>query len=219
MSSSDTFTYEEFLAAQRRMKRRRIIAIVWAVVIVLGLSMIITANCLQGSGQGYQSMGSFAVDSAGRLYVGFDEDILVYEDGEFLYEFTGLPELKNITPANLLFTIEDDLLLLSTGTQTHTVDLQGSILSTADEGSDKVVPDDVFTAANGDVYVRENILGRSEIIKNGSERVFQMPMMTFVIRTLWMAAFGFIFAGTTGLVCTLGPATFLGGRQIISRAG
>ena len=65
MDRSDTFTYEDFKAAQRKLKLRRIAAILWAAVIVLGITMIVVANCLQAGGQGYQSMGSFAVDSQG----------------------------------------------------------------------------------------------------------------------------------------------------------
>lgn len=207
-------TYEEFKAAQRRAKFRKIASIVCGVILAVGVVMSAVANYMLSSGQGYQSMGSFAVDSSGLLYVGFDSDILVYSDGQLLYEYTAFPGLEAVAQEDILFTItEEDELILSTGGQDYTLDLQGNVLHSESSAGGAIGPEYSYIAANGDVYTRENILGRSTIVKNGTDTVFRMPMETFIIRSLWLTSFGIIFAGTIALMCILVPGGLLPTRR------
>lgn len=213
MKNTDTLTYQEFLTAQRRQKLRKIGMIICVAVMLVGVIMAGIANFAEG----YLTMGSFAVDSQGLLYVAFDEDILVYREGQLLYEYTEFPGMADVNTQDSVFTIsEQDELILLAGSQSYTLDLQGNVLAVEPITSSPIGPEYTFTAANGDVYTRENILGRSTLVKNGTETVFQMPMETFVLRTVWLVSFGILFAGSVILIGLLVSGT---GSMRLGKAG
>ena len=135
----------------------------------------------------------FAVDNSDYLYVGTAKQICVYEDRNVINT------ISPHTSRSYVFTInEEGNILLSTSTKIYTMELNGNILSTEDDHGADVYNQisyhkRMFISANGDTYRLTNILGRTQILKNDSEVVFQMDVLSYIVKLLLSCSFISVF--------------------------
>lgn len=170
-------------------KVKRMLAIFSAILSCIVLCCLI----LLFSGVVNISVSGFAVDSSNRLYVGTAKQIHVYEGSRMVNSIS-----PHTSRAYAFTIIEDENILLSTSTTVYVMDLNGNILSTADDhGAD--VYNQIsyhkrkFVSANGDVYRLTNILGRTQILKNDSELVFQIDVLSYIVKLLLICSFVSVF--------------------------
>lgn len=137
---------------------------------------------------------SYAVDSNDRLYVGKEGKIDVYDNGNFQYS------IDSRTSKSCAFTInEDDCIVLSTASHIYILTLQGEELSVyEDPGSSMYarlqIGKRTFHSKNGDTYKRVCFWGRTKIIKNNEQIVYQMDFLSFTVKIL-------IFGSVIALFC------------------
>lgn len=150
---------------------------VWAGIILFCL-------CMTTFGGASPSIVGFAVDSQNRIYVGESNGIEVHENQ--LHVLTINPQ----TSRSYVFTIlEDDTILLSTPTKVYHMDLTGEIMDTwEDNGADTFnqiqYQKHRFTSANGDEYKVKGLLGRTRIVKNETEVVYRISLLSFIVKIL-----------------------------------
>lgn len=147
-------------------------------------TIIIACFLLMASGQANISIKSFAVDSAGNLYVGVSRKILVYSDGNLIRSFSSK------TSRDFVFTItEDDIILLTTSSRQYVMDLHGNVLNYGDKYIGAEYPelqDDrtLLELPNGDRYAIKDTLGWTRIVKNNTTVVYQISALSFLVKML-----------------------------------
>ena len=171
------------------------VAAVFFVIFMTNLILIMT-------GRVKTTVTCFAVDSAGDIYVGGIGEILVYSNGCEIRKF-GSPSARSY-----VFTIdENDVVWISSGSKNYTSDLSGNVLEIWDEkehDNSKLPRSGVneFTAHNGDIFQLKSFLGRPYILRNGTDIVYQMPVLSYAVKLLMIAAI-LCFIGV--LVATIVP--------------
>lgn len=155
--------------------------------------MLILANIIGSaitlSGRAHPSLNCFAVDSEGRVYVGTGDTIRVYSDNQYLYTFSDLDIFDEIPMKGTVFTItEEDVLLMSTYVNFYEMDLQGNILnvwpySEKQVESSKIREQGKLPITRGeDEYSLRNSLGRTSIVKNDIEVVYQISLASLAVK-------------------------------------
>lgn len=123
----------------------------------------------------------FAVDRNNRLYIGNAREISIFENG------TKVQSIDPHTSRSYIFTINaEDRVLLSTSRTVYIMDLDGNILySEPDRGADTYnqlsYKKRIFTSSAGDTYKLRNILGYLLIVKNGSQVVWSMGALSYIV--------------------------------------
>lgn len=159
-----------------------------AVVSIFLFCAIVPCLFLVITGTVQLSISSFAVDSKERLYVGTTKGINIYDNGELV------DSINPKTSRTYRFTItEEDRILLSTSDKIYLMDLEGNVLETKEDlGADVYnqlsYKKRTFTSPNGDIY-KLHSFGRSKIIKNENEVVFQMTGLSTVTKYILRIAF------------------------------
>lgn len=131
----------------------------------------------------------FGVDSSGKLYIGKESKIEVYENRELLYS------IEPMTSRGYEFTVQkDDTLLLSTASVVYTLDLHGNVLSqTEDVGThtfNELQHKRTFVTSSGDNYVLRFNWGRTKIVcihNDTTITVYEMPGFDYVIKLLMVS--------------------------------
>ncbi len=158
-----------------------------ALVFLISLIFLLTGN-------GFPVSRSFAVDSAGRLYIGRSSQIEIYENGSLINSISAL------TSRGYAFTIENDTIVLSTASTVYEMDLSGNVQAEYADTMSRVyhahTENRQFTDARGNVYKRSSPWGRLQIACEG-EICYQMPVGACV--WLWLMGISFI-----GLFCVTG---------------
>ena len=107
------------------------------------------------------SFHGFAVDSCDRLYIGSDGEIRVFVDG--ILKKT----IKKYTYRGYLFTIQNDIIIVSDSITVYEMDLQGNLLRQFDDEGSTVYRhlqhQKKFISLNGGEYSLRNILWRYKI--------------------------------------------------------
>jgi len=130
------------------------------------------------------SISGFAVDNSDRLYVGTKSEICVYEKGKKMHT------ISPHTSRTYVFTITDgESILLSTSTKIYVMDLYGNILETRDDPGADIYNQisyrkKAFISKKGDIYKLSNVFGRTKIIKNDAEVLYQIDTFSFAIKIL-----------------------------------
>ncbi len=155
---------------------------------------LLVAGCLicVVSGIVTLSIECFAVDSLDRLYVGTQNEIRIYEDGVLTHT------IDPKTSSGYMFTIKDDQIVLATPSRIYTMNLQGDILDAQEDKSSNMYNQiqykkRVFTSSNGDEYQIKDQIGRTRIVKNGEETVYQISVFSVVVKYLIVIAVLSIF--------------------------
>ena len=135
------------------------------------------------------SVSGFAVDGADRLYIGTQKEIQILEDGKLINSIS-VP-----TSRTYVFTIQNgNELILSTSTEVYIMDLDGNILETREDlGADTYNQISYrkrrFVSENGDLYTLSGILGRTKIVRNKQDIVYQIDGFSFFIKILFVICF------------------------------
>ena len=128
-------------------------------------------------------ISSFGIDSSGRLYVGENDTINIYQDGKK----EGYIELKS---SNYEFTVNsDDTILVAYPSRVYLMDTSGNILETKEDRNSENYSrlqnnGRTVVAGNGDRYRKVGELGWTRIVKNGSKVVYHIGIFSFVIKFL-----------------------------------
>ena len=136
------------------------------------------------SGKVSLSVFGFAVDNANRIYVGTEKEISIIERGE------KIGSISPNTSRTYAFTItEDETILLSTSTKVYTMDMDGNILSTAEDTGADIYNQlsrqkKKFISAKGDQYRLINMLGWTRILKNDIDVVYQIDVLSYIVKLL-----------------------------------
>lgn len=144
------------------------------------------------SGMATISYNGIAVDSEGRLYIGAEHEIAVYEEGKKILS------ISPHTSRAYLFTIENDQILLSTSSVVYQMDLEGNVLlEWEDEGTktynrlQKVRK--YFVAENGKEYQMKNFF-RPACVECNGEVIFVESIGSFIVRSLfWLVVTSLVF--------------------------
>lgn len=127
----------------------------------------------------------FAVDSNGKLYVGYGQKINVYEGGTKIYT------IKNRTSRSYHFTIleNDTILLTSGGTNVCIMNLQGDTVlkewTEKDKETDKSLKANVFSfiAADGTYYTASRNFGLLRIY-HGDKMIYRSSIVCAIVISL-----------------------------------
>lgn len=163
------------------------------IFLVLLCAMLVTiAFCtiLQLSGQVHPSVDCFAVDSQGRVYVECTDTIRVYFNNQYLYTVNELDGFDNISMKGTCFAItEEDVFLMSTQGKYYEMDLQGNIHGAwpysekqAEVAQLRRQAKRAKTTVDGDEYAIHNSMGRTAIVKNGDEVVYELSALSLVVK-------------------------------------
>lgn len=135
----------------------------------------------------------FAIDSKDRVYVGKHNRIDIYDSGVLI------DTIRTKTAREYLFTIEpDDRLVLATSTTVYHMDTSGNILSTVDDPTGDVHRQikrarKEFVSQQSDVFHMRNVFGWHYIVKNNSELVYHISVLSFLTKiVLWATAALFV---------------------------
>lgn len=131
----------------------------------------------------------FAVDSSGKLYVGMNDVIRVYDKDI---------QVSSISPQSsraYAFTIlEDDSLLLSTANKVYKMTTDGDILdSWEDKASltyNNLRRSKKEFISGKDTYTLKGNFFRNRIVKNNNETVYQITLISFIFKMLAFVGFG-----------------------------
>lgn len=115
----------------------------------------------------------FGVDSAGRVYVGHHNTILVYESGKKTHTLP-ICELSSY-----VLTIVDDQIRIAGDQKKLVYNLDGVLQSTHTDPDDKlyeVLKNKTYTTSNGKSYKAQNIMGFYWITDSGGQIVYRRPI-------------------------------------------
>ena len=135
------------------------------------------------SGSITMSLSGFAVDKDDNVYIGTERAINVYRDG------TLLREINPRTSRAYQFTINaDNQILLATSTNVYLMDILGTVVEepniSALDTYSSLSWKKSFVSASGDIYQLKHPLGWTRIVKNGTETVYKVSLLSYVMKIL-----------------------------------
>lgn len=159
----------------------------WLIIYVLvaGTAMFICLSLIL-TGKVTLDYSGFAFDSQGNFYLGKDSKIEVYHDEALVRTINAK------TSRGYAFTVQNDTIILSTGTTVYTMDLQGNVTDEKEDPDTRTFnalqkQKKVFTSDDGHTYTRKNRCGRISVVSDDGDTVFRMPVPDFVIKSLLTA--------------------------------
>ena len=153
--------------------------------IVCSVSFCIAVFCFYciGTNKVVLSIDSFAVDENDRVYVGMSDKIYLFENNKQIAVFD-----SPYSATSSYLKVTADSLILVSGVQIHTMDLDGNVQSVEDDYElannikSEVGRASRYFSATGDKYQKKGRLGRLKIVKNNSETVYQISTLSVVVR-------------------------------------
>ena len=162
---------------RKEMSRIATFIVPWACVLFFCV-MLVICNVVT------LSIECFAIDSQNRIYIGQTNKICVYEADKLVNQ------ISSQTSRSYQFTIvKNDIIKLSTASSVYTMDLDGNILSLTEDVGAKVYNQmqqkrKNFTSFAGDQYEIRDRLGRTKIVKNNTETVYQISRLSVVVKIM-----------------------------------
>lgn len=161
------------------------------VVLCLSFNVLILNLAIFLSALGYAHFyfNGFSVDSKNCLYIGKDSIIEVYKNNSLL---------KTINPPtsrSYVFSIQnDDTIILSTSSVVYIMDLDGNIINSYEDTYTKTYNSlkkktNKFTTKDGEQYSIKHRFSRLEIVNSNNTIVYQMPLLDFVVRIVFVVSF------------------------------
>lgn len=152
----------------RKLMKKRVIILLIIYVNLLGALMAFSLFSV-ATGKADIVISGIATDSDGRVYVGCDKGIEIYDQSELVRKMS-IP-----TSRGYKFTIVNDRIILSDGDYIYTINSNGEILGTqTDSYENHVRSGNTFKAVNGDIYRVKSFLFRTKIIKNDNTVVYRI---------------------------------------------
>lgn len=149
---------------------------------LMGISLL-GFLCLTMLISGKVSVGThgFGVDSNGRLYVGMESSINVYEDGILVKKIS----TEQYRAYNITIT-KGDVLVIADAGELLLCDENGVVkYSKGDPGCDeyeRLEKETLFHAADGHTYELGSPLGRTEIVRDDGTVVYQMTLFDYGVK-------------------------------------
>lgn len=165
-------------------KHLAIFATIMGLVVITCIFMII-------SGTVTLSISSFAVDSRDRLYIGTENKINIYQDGEIIHT------IESPTSRSYVFTIEKDEIVLATPSTVYRMNLEGDIAGEQEDPSageyNRLQWKKAFVSRSGDSYKKVGFL-LTRIIKNDNQVVYQVSTLSVVVKLILAICFIALFS-------------------------
>ena len=154
----------------------RFLAIPAALIFVLAVAAM-------ASGSMSLSYSGIAVDEAGRLYLGRGGKIEVYDDG------TVVQTIKPPVEKSFFFTLRDGTILLSTGKETTTLDMDGVLLETAEDTEGALyaalkAQKHICTAPDGTVYTLQREMLATQVTAEDGTVLYSEPVWANALKPL-----------------------------------
>lgn len=174
------------------MKYIAIFAIPHAVIIFFCLIMIFSKMATP-------YISGFGVDSKGRVYVGENEGVCIYQD---LLKI-GSIEIQGDT--YLVDVDESDSIRVVYTSQVDWLDMSGNVVKTMDDPNARTYSQlssagKRFVSANGDIYKKTGQYGWTRIIKNNSEIVYCQSILSFAVKMLLQVCAISMFVGAIWVI-------------------
>lgn len=171
-------------------KRMRLLA-VFAIshsCIALFILLLLASDCIT------LFIPNFGVDANDRLYIGENKSIRIFQSGV---------EIGNIrlNSTNYAFAVTEDIILLAYPSRTQILDIEGNVLNeTKDPNAETYAQirstGRTVVSPNGDKYQKRASLGWTQIVKNDSEVVYKISMLSFVAKILmWLVTLSLFING------------------------
>lgn len=180
---------------EKRMMHLALFVLPHALVIIFCLLVIFL-------GFAYPFINSYALDAQENLYVGEGKTIYIFHQGS--------PAGKIVMKTDAyVFTVNDaDELIVATPSMVYRMDTAGNILEKwedpVSEEYQKIRNSGVtIITSNGDEYQKVSKFGWSRIIKNGTETVYQLSVLSFVVKLLLFLCFVSLFVNGLWMVYRL----------------
>ena len=161
---------------ERELKYIAIWALPHAVVIIFCLIMIFTKVATP-------YISGFGVDSMGRVYVGENEGVGIYQNRTKI----GVIEIQG---DNYLIDVdEDDYIRIVYPSRVDWMDLSGKVVQTMNDPTAQTYSHlssagNRYCTANGDTYEKIAQYGWTRIVKNDSEIVYYQSGLSLLVKTL-----------------------------------
>ena len=172
--------------------------IIIAVACISGLILVFCFGCMLTNSVEL-SVDCFAVDSAGKLFVGSNGQIRVYENAQLKYVISEYKGVGDVPVKGAIFTIEsNDMITMVTGRHIILMDLMGNVQEVKKTDTSSIYSEmqgskNRFMTQSGDVYTMHNVLGRTCIQKNSSELVYQISAFSLLVKVLLvLSVLGFV---------------------------
>lgn len=161
---------------KKEMKYIAMFAIPHACIVFFCLIMIFTKMATP-------YISGFGIDSKGRVYVGENEGVCIYQD---LVKIGSI----QIQGDNYLVDVdESDCIRVVYTSRVDWMDASGNVVKTMDDPNAQAYArlssgGTRFVAANGDTYKISGQYGWTRIVKNNSEIVYCQSVLSFVVKML-----------------------------------
>jgi len=160
-------------------------------VLCFGLVIGITYLCLVLSEAATPFIRSFAVDSEGKVYISEKDSIAIY------YDKTEIGRIDVDARRPWYFTVtEEDEIWCCTASTLWRLDRDGNELERKQERGAQTYSKLQFSFRDedqqGNTYKRVSYLGRTKIVKNGTETVYQISVLSLFTKILlYVGVIGF----------------------------
>ena len=130
-------------------------------------------------------IAGFGVDSIGRLYVGENDSIKIYQDGQRV----GVIALRS---SNYAFTVDsNDRILVAYPSSVYLMDISGNKQKIMEDDNAQIYSQfksdrSTIISANGDRYKCVGKFGWTRIVRNSSEVVYKISVFSFAIKCLML---------------------------------
>jgi len=177
---------------KQQMKHIALFAIPHALVLIVCLILIL-------SGLAVPFIEGFAVDSQGLMYVGEWDSICIYQDST---PVCVIP-FKSSTYA---FTIDNnEELIVAFPSVVYRMSTTGTVLEKQDDPAAETYQQlrrqTVVTTSNGDRYQKVSEFGWTRILKNGTEVVYKITPVSFIVKLLLFLCTISMFVNGAWIVC------------------
>ncbi|HAY72933.1 MAG TPA: hypothetical protein DCY31_03610 [Ruminococcaceae bacterium] len=156
--------------------KKRVVILLIIYVNLLGALMAFSLFSV-ATGKADIVISGIATDSDGRVYVGCDKGIEIYDQSELVRKMP-IP-----TSRGYKFTIVNDRIILSDGDYIYTINSDGEILDTqTDSYENHVHSGYTFKAENGDIYRVKSFLFRTKIVKNDNTVAYRISNRDLAVK-------------------------------------
>ena len=151
-------------------------------------SIILTALMMNFGGYASAEFHGFTVDGDGRIYVGKDEKIEVFQNGGLVNK------LKDHAYKNYVFTMQDDgTLLITNSDKLYITDLEGNTLSEYEDTFSHTYnalnrAKYKFASADGKEYSVKNRYLRYKIVDGSGNVLYKMPVPDLIFKILFFTS-------------------------------
>ena len=158
------------------MKMLKIYSCIIFTLVVICFYFMISGNVTIG-------YSGFGFDSSDVLYIGTDTAIEKYVDGN------KVGEINPQTSRGYAFTLENDIILLSTASYVYNLDLDGTVISKEEDIGTKTFnkierKKNHFITPDGREYRFKSFLGRRYIDDAAGTVIYKMPLLDYIVKVV-----------------------------------